>query len=135
MSYARGMFRLWLVLSCLWIATVAAFGYSNWRTLKQAAYVPEFMKDQNDPYEKYVLPECGTGNPNNAFADFCKPKSKDDPPGYVPPWPWEVAAEAEAARKAQELAVSTAKLAFIPPALIFVVGLGLSWAFRGFRPR
>jgi hypothetical protein len=68
------MFRLWLVLSCFWIVAVAAIGYSNWpsSTVQQATaskddpkaydpktYVPEYMKDQNDPYEKYV-------NPNNA---------------------------------------------------------------------
>jgi hypothetical protein len=37
-----------------------------------------------------------------------------------------------ARQSAQQLAVTIAKLALIPPALIFVVGVGLTWAFRGF---
>jgi hypothetical protein len=64
-------------------------------------------------------------DPNNAFADFPRPDRF---------------AEAlkdfdavNAQQSAQQLAVTTAKLALIPPALIFIVGIGLTWAFRGFR--
>ena len=58
MRYARGMFRLWLVASCLWIALVATITYSNWPspTVPEQAskydsngnYIPEYMKD--DPF-------------------------------------------------------------------------------------
>ena len=72
-------------------------------------------KDPNAPYKPAYLQD--QNDPPNNFA--------------------EVAAEIEATlaeAKARELAISTAKLAFVPPALILLVGLSLTWAFRGFRP-
>jgi hypothetical protein len=103
MRYARGMFRLWLVLSCFWIAIVAIIFYSNWPSptvpeqASKSEYVPEWARD-----------------PTNAFADFVPVDQKPDP---------------------SVLVRSAAELAFVPPALIFVVGIGLTWALRGFRPR
>jgi hypothetical protein len=137
------MFRLWLVLSFFWVAIVAAIGYSNWPSsipqTEQAtgkdpkaydpktyvpeylknedpnAYVPEFMKE--DPYEKYVHPDLDAPKTDRfagALKDFDAVKAQ---------------------QSAQHLAVTMAELAFVPPALILLVGLSLGWAFRGFRPQ
>jgi len=167
MRVARGMFRLWLVLSCLWIATVAAIAYSSWpsSTVQQAAtsnsktYVPEYMKDASkdpkaDDSKTYVpewakdqdpnnsktsaddvLPLCKDVDPNNFYADFCRlgtPSRLFDPAREIAEALKGDAVNAQQ-QSAQQLAVTTAKLALIPPALIFIVGIGLTWAFRGFR--
>jgi len=129
MRVARGMFRLWLILSCLWMATVAAIGYSSWpsSTVQQAATskdpkaypgpLPEYLKDETLPPE----------DPNNAFADFPRPGTSRFAEALKD------FSAVNAQQSAQQLAVTTAKLALIPPALIFIVGIGLTWAFRGFR--
>jgi hypothetical protein len=153
MRIARGMFRLWLVLSCLWIATVATIGYSSWpsSTVQQAATSKDSKTSADD-----VLPPCKDNDPN-PFADFCRKDPKDnadDSKTYVPEYMkdaskddpnwWDSTPElgpsaisvpaqrGNAQQSAQQLAVSTAELALIPPALILIVGIGLTWAFRGF---
>jgi hypothetical protein len=107
MRYARGIFRLWLVLSCFWIVAVAAIGYLNWPTVP-----PEYQKDQaEDCSYPTIVPDLA-----------------------LPPLPC-MQAEMDAAlvpEKRRALVVNYTELAFIPPALIFVVGVGLTWAFRGF---
>ena len=123
MRVARGMFRLWLVLSCLWIAAVASIGYSNWPTAQQA-YVPEFMKDDaSDHYAQYLRGEdTSAHNWWDKFADLGSSAISGAQGGHA----------STVQQSARQLAVATAELALIPPALIFIVGIGLTWALRGF---
>jgi hypothetical protein len=148
MRVARGMFRLWLVLSCLWIATVAAIGYSSWPSTSKdpkAAYDSKTSADDDFNSKMTILDQASKGTlpPLPDLKDESLPP--EDPnnsktyPGPVPEYlkhqdsnnPFADAVNAQ--QSAQQLAVTTAKLALIPPALIFIVGIGLTWAFRGFR--
>jgi hypothetical protein len=112
---ARGLFRLWLVLSVLWIGGV---GYVTWQTF---------------PQDKYVLPSDRPAAPSTGmFEDLipkrpetlsAKPRSDEfDPKDFAA---WKLAQERRSAIWHAGL------LAFLPPALAF--GSALVWAFRGFR--
>ena len=154
MRVARGMFRLWLVLSCLWIATVAAIEYSSWSssTVQQAAtskdpkaHDPKTSADDDLNSKMTILDQASKGT-LRPLPDL-KDASKDS--GEAPNNPnwWdsseELGSSAIAVPKAVHAStgatgdsvVTTAELALIPPVLIFIVGIGLTWALRGFRPR
>jgi hypothetical protein len=100
-------------------------------------YVPEYLKDDPnynpDPYAKHLK---GKGeDPNNASDNWW-----DSYGGLGPAISGAQGGHASTgatgdhgAVNAQQLAVTTAKLALIPPSLIFIVGIGLTWALRGFR--
>jgi hypothetical protein len=101
---ARGLFRLWLVLSVLWIG---ATGTVVWFTLSPAKETASeaLQFDPSQPYE--VLP-----------------------PGYVidPFDPNKFAAS----KRTEAIKIGT-ELALIPSVLVLVIGSALGWAFRGFR--
>jgi len=122
MRVARGMFRLWLVLSCLWIATVAAIGYSSWPSSKvQQAATSKDPKGGPDNWWESTpeldssaisVPKAATPVPaQRGIKDASKDDPyakylKDDPPNNFAA----VAAEVEAAlaqESARELAVTT----------------------------
>jgi hypothetical protein len=110
LRFARGLFRLWLVLSVLWIGGV---GVVTWRTLP----------DPRPPLESFLE----------------HPERNPPPPGYVidPPSssqfnPAEyLAFKAAAERRAAIWHASL--LAFLPPAFVLGLGSALVWAFKGFR--
>jgi hypothetical protein len=113
----RGLFRLWLVLSVLWIGGVAAL---TWWTLPVDICVtppggPHFC-DENDVV--------GTG-PN-----FDPPTNHplSQVPQFDPSKPYRLPHDAERHAAIRIAAV----LAFAPPLLILALGSALVWAFKGF---
>jgi hypothetical protein len=106
---ARGLFRLWLVLSVLWIGGVGAV---TWRDF------PDEPWGLNDPIveEAPSKPRSDEFNPNEYLAS----KFAED--------------RRSAIRHASLLAfVPPSLLAFVPPAFVLALGSALVWAFRGFR--
>jgi hypothetical protein len=107
---ARGLFRLWLVLSVLWIGGV---GLVTWRALP----------DPRPPLESFLE----------------HPERNPPPAGYVidPPSSPQFNPDEFLAFKAAEERRSAiwqgGLLAFLPPAFVLVLGSALVWAFRGFR--
>ena len=110
---ARGLFRMWLVLSVLWIGGV---GVVTWRKF---------------PVDDWIDP--ATGKP---------PKRNLPPAGYVIDPPSSPRAnefnpdEYLAFKLAEERRSAiwhASLLAFLPPAFVLALGSALVWAFRGFR--
>ena len=111
---ARGLFRLWLVLSVLWIGGVGAV--TLWTLPVDMCVTP--------PGEPHFCDE----------NDLVAIKETDQPPSELPPQfdpskPYRELHDAE-----RHAAIRFAGiLAFAPPVLILALGSALVWAFRGFR--
>jgi hypothetical protein len=102
---ARGLFRLWLVLSVLWIGGVA---FVTWRDF------PEEPWGLHDPIVEETAP-----------AASSKPRSDQfNPDEYL---------AFKAAEERRSAIWHASLLAFLPPALVLALGSALVWAFRGFR--
>jgi hypothetical protein len=101
---ARGLFRLWLVLSVLWVGGV---GVMTWRTFPVDDWVG------NPPPPGFVL----------------DPKPDDPAPAFDPSRPYQVVLDKERGAAIKFAVV----LALVPPALVLAFGSALVWAFRGFR--
>jgi hypothetical protein len=109
---ARGLFRLWLVLSIAWIVGVGGVTWS-WK--------PPF--DPSQPFEvvsssKRVLSDA-------EFQALGAPES----PKFNPQ---EFAAFKLSAQR-WETIQTAAEVALIPPTLLLILGSALGWAIRGFR--
>jgi hypothetical protein len=118
---ARGLFRLWLVLSVLWIGGV---GIMTWWTFPVDDWIdPATGKapERNPPPAGYVIdpPSSprgpGAAAPSTGMFDHLIPKR-----GVRDKERWE----------AGRLAIV---LALAPPAFILALGSAFVWAFRGFR--
>jgi hypothetical protein len=119
---ARGLFRLWLVLSVLWIGGV---GVVTWRTL---------------PVNEFVIPSAGRvvpAPPDNLASWFgigrlYTPDGTFDPStasAFDPSKPYTVLRDKERWEAVRLASV----VALLPPAFMLAVGSALVWAFRGFR--
>src|SRR6266487_1659832 len=109
---ARGLFRLWLVLSVLLVGGV---GVMSWWTFPVVDWVyPSGERpERNPPPAGYVIdppssPRANEFNPDEYLA-------------------FKVAEERRAAIQFASL------LALVPPAFLLAFGSALVWAFRGFR--
>jgi hypothetical protein len=102
----RGLFRLWLVLSVLWIGGV---GVVTWRTFP---VIPEWAVVCERPFD-----------PDAFLAD--KPQ---------PPCTLFERVKAQLVDDDGRAAIQSAiLLAFLPPAFVLALGSALVWAIRGFR--
>jgi H+/Cl- antiporter ClcA len=100
---ARGVFRLWLVLSLLWIGGV---GFVTWQT---------FPED----YAAWRKRNCTVETcPTAPFA------GEFDPDKYL---------ASNFAEERRSVIWHASFLAFLPPAFGLALGSALVWAFKGFR--
>jgi hypothetical protein len=125
----RGMFRLWVVLSALYVVIVVAVSADD--------VIAEFKKPRSVPvnYDSFpndwVTPD-GKPAPSvhgpwekdpvqsrqgGLFDDLIPPRDRYD---LIPPRPW-------------QLLLQTLAYALVPPAVLLIVGSALGWAFSGFR--
>jgi hypothetical protein len=110
----RGLFRLWLVLSVLWIAGVTA---TTWWTL---------------PVDLCATPPGGLHdcNANELIKSGQNVRlGKETKPEFDPSKPYRVPFD-DLRHTAIEFALATAVL---PPIFTLALGSALVWAFRGFR--
>jgi hypothetical protein len=106
---ARGLFRLWLVLSVLWIGGVAV---ETWRHLPVDLILTpgKVPPGEFDP-DEYLARDLPDFEPSNPSKQYVLVHDKE-----------------------RRLAIWHASLlAFLPPAFVFALGSALVWAFRGFR--
>jgi hypothetical protein len=116
---ARGLFRMWLVLSALWIGGV---GVVSWWTFPQTVvpYV-DGQTHTSSNGKQYVY---------DASANEWLPVTETH---TLKPSDQEVAwAARNAEARRAEILYDTA-VALIPPVLLLALGSALGWAFRGFR--
>jgi hypothetical protein len=136
---ARGLFRLWLVLSVLWIGGVGTVTWSNlpsdewWRNdpiVQRAGPTPnpETIRVQSPDGQVHEFP-AGTASDviERVMKDYWQSQTnKAATAGTFDP--------AEFAAFKQRAAIQTGvKLALIPPVLMLALGSALGWAFTGFR--
>ena len=107
----RGLFRLWLILSVLWVVGMA---FMAWESL-----------DSIDQIETRATSKWDTSIPRNMF-DGAPPDPKEYPAAKA-------AASKTAAEDRRSLFWRANLLTFLPPAFLLALGSTLVWAFRGFR--
>jgi hypothetical protein len=125
MRVARGLFRLWLVLSVLWIGGV---GLVTWQTfpVDDWVYPPGERPERNPPPAGYVIDPPA---PSTGMFDDLIPKRGKTLPQFDPSKPYTVVRDKE-----RWEAVRTGTIvALVPPAFVLALGSALVWAFRGFR--
>ena len=104
---ARGLFRLWLVLSVLWIGGV---GYVTWQTLPSANDQAVVMESQT------IAREWREANPGETLE--------------LAPWEaFKLAHEAVLYRHLWHASV----FGLVPPIFVLALASALVWVFRGFR--
>jgi hypothetical protein len=110
---ARGLFRLWLVCSVLWVGGVAT---ETWWTF---------------PADELVAPPGAEPPGSDKFIDPYKPDPNDPyaRPPFDPSKPYVVVRDEERRKAIQFASI----LAFVPPVFLLALGSALVWAFRGFR--
>jgi hypothetical protein len=121
LKIARGLFRLWLVASVLWVVAVGAVTWSRLPTLIPVDY---------DPFVNAGAPGRGLSDEEVGLA---RPKefSYEEAAG-LPPAPGRGASPA-IYRPPTAWMRNGALMGILPPALVLLVGSALGWAFRGFR--
>jgi hypothetical protein len=106
---ARGLFRLWLVLSALWIGGV---GFVTGQTFP---VMPEWAIECERPFD-----------PDAYLAGKPQPEA---------PCPWLARVKARLVMDEEQRATiqSAILLALVPPAFMLALGSALVWAIKGFR--
>jgi hypothetical protein len=102
---ARGLFRLWLVLSVLWVVGV---GVVTWHTF---------------PW----LPEWAT------LPSICDLPASERSEEWDCSWLARVKAQLVMDKEQRAALLSAILLALVPPAFALALGSALMWALRGFR--
>ncbi|MBB3446425.1 hypothetical protein [Rhizobium sp. BK379] len=156
MNIKRGLFRLWLVLSVLWIVAV---GFMSWESIQRdewwsgdpnvfadlpvhcenasgSADVDYYRREAPEPWNAYRTPGSACWYSEHRFRQLF--------PSYnsishaklsemlYQNLGWEMARSSDKYDRTK----SAAMTAFIPPAFTFVIGAALVWAFSGFaRPK
>jgi hypothetical protein len=119
-SFGRGLFRIWLVLSCIWVAVVGTMSF--WAMSSNPNHLgprpPQECVNAKTAEECFAILEKLGKNPFEAFGTL-----DNGPIFYGQP--------DNAANKIFPIA----RLALLPPALVLIIGAGFAWALRGFRPR
>jgi hypothetical protein len=122
MRVARGLFRLWIVVSVIWIGGVVGV---TWGTFPPAELTDQEVGLNTRPTEcdgksndecTAILTRLGK-NPFDAF----------DPPAPPPE------AEPRYVSKRRSAISFAAVAALAPPLVLLILGGAFGWAFRGFR--
>lgn len=129
MNWRRGLFRLWLVLSVLWIGVVGVITW--WKFPVDDWVVVSEEPDRNPPPPGFTVDK-PPFDPSKPFT-IVKPRPHEfDPDEYLAS---KRAEDMRALTKERHSAIWFASiLALLPPALVLALGSALVWAFRGFTP-
>lgn len=136
-SRLAGWWRLWILLSAVWLVAIGAFSYVAWPSESQAAHHPAFIY-QLDLKQRELFAAEGSATAGIAV---------DMPNGYRLQFKQgvEEAAITPVARTYQEIAVRAqaearqsslmqfALVALLPPLAVALLGTGVAWVRRGFK--
>jgi hypothetical protein len=103
---ARGLFRLWLILSVLWVGGVAFMAWQLFADIDKFETLATRCDEPGNPFDKKL-----------ACSDPLAAKA---------------AASNTAAEERRSTIWHTSLLAFLPPAFVLALGSALVWAFSGF---
>jgi hypothetical protein len=120
---ARGLFRLWLVLSVLWIGGV---GVVTWRTFPVDDW---FVPDPIVPGSTADI--CSTAKNAEQCSDLLRAAGKNPFDAYDLNWDGHGSSWIDKERR--EAIQFASIVALVPPTSMLALGSALVWAFRGFR--
>ena len=128
---ARGLFRLWIVLSVLWIGCVGAITWGQY-----VYYEPLFKAsgDHSSLTSTFVI--CEKAKTDKECFNFLAAAGKNPFDAYDLKW-GDTGLPGDADVKFGGIAWEQlpVALALVPPAFVLVIGSAFVWAFRGFRSR
>ncbi len=145
MRFRRGMFRLWIVASVIWIALIGVIGYREWRAVQEPVklyllrdatsdfYTVENVFTAFDPnvQKEYLISEYPHGItlmiPNSVSRDVAESKKKEFEHKYVETLTHDFE------QKRSETAATYLEAALLPPLAFLAFGSAMAWAFTGFR--
>jgi len=105
---ARGLFRLWLILSVLWVAGVAFMAWEKFADIDRLETQAIGKSDTSIP------------RPRGPWDDYADP--------MAPP----VVSKTAAEERRTAIWGDGIRIAFLPPVFVLALGAALVWAFRGF---
>ena len=117
MNYRRGLLRLWLFASVLWIGFMGWLYASEIATGLQSRPVAEVRQEEPESYEE---PTAGNSL-KKARETYIPPKRESDE-------------QAAHLRPNGAMLPGIARAAFLPPLGLLALGALLGWAVRGFKP-
>jgi hypothetical protein len=124
----RGLLRLWLVVSIVWIGAIGTLTWSTLTPVVTGMSDAEFA-EYNPPQKKPVA---------GMFDDLipqAAPKPPFDPTKPYQVWPGTPvfsAAEFSVVKRHEEIKTGV-EVALIPPMVLLMLGLAGGWVVRGFR--
>jgi hypothetical protein len=111
MRITRGLFRLWVVASVLWIASVGVMTWQTWPadwTVTKLPFDPDaYLAGKPQPFD-----------PSKPFSD-----------GYHTYASAQEFVEAER----RDAVMKGAAIGITPPVVVLLLGISLTWVVRGFR--
>ncbi len=120
---ARGLFRLWIIASVLWIGGVLAV---TWRT-----FPPAELTDVKVGLNTSTRPTECDGKSNDQCMAILTRLGKNPFDAFDPPPLGEEPQYVSKRRSAISFAAMT--WALVPPLVLLTLGGALGWAFSGFR--
>jgi hypothetical protein len=145
MRVRRGIFRLWVVASVIWIGIIGSIGYHEWRTVSQPVklyllpnaasdfYVVDNIFTRFDPnMEKaHSIIEYPHGITlmihNSVASDVAEVKKKEFERDYVAPL------SRDYDEKRYGTVTTYLEAALLPPMVVLAFGAAMAWALTGFR--
>ncbi|WP_137107843.1 hypothetical protein [Azospirillum argentinense] len=147
MRWRRGFWRLWVIISAAWVLLAGGMDLTD--TLARPPFAGSYIYVRHeDAYRPYYSPEPdvetirrlnnapATGNsvpariaiPDGPPVFLLDPRSTDDVR--------QIAAKFEAAKWSRIASAlwPVTLFAFIPPAVLLVIGMAIAWVLRGFKP-
>lgn len=118
--WARGFFRLWVLLSCLWVIVSIGEAWSRFPSEHQRAY--------------QVLSDSGEGiEPSRVAAAAAKARAANDTEAgeRLQQRADEKLRQLRAAQD-EELSYAISRT-IVPPLMLLALGSAIAWALRGFR--
>jgi hypothetical protein len=137
MRINRGLFRLWVVASVLWIASVGVITWKNWPV---DDWVPVWaVEDEDITWDKPASDTRAHDEHNSTLPDAPWVKPAPRKPRFDPSKPFTIGkqtyanSEAFVAAERRDALVNGTGIAFAPPLVAFILGMSLIWVVRGFR--
>lgn len=141
MNWSRGLFRLWLVASVVWIGGVAAV---TWLALPAGTFIAVATVDPNppppgfvppfDPSKPYlVVPDGSTDLSKLSDDELVKLYNKALAAKGKPVTDPDILAQLNGTPRPRDQIRAAAFLAFMPPLFVLALGAASLWATRGFR--
>ena len=130
---ARRLFRLWIVLSVLWIGCVGAITWGQY-----VYFEPSFKASGNHSSLTSTFVICEKAKTNKECFNLLAAAGKNPFDAYDLKWGdtgWSLPDDGDVKFGGIAWERLPVALALVPPAFVLVIGSAFVWAFRGFRSR